>query len=269
MVGAYLPILPRIFVAGLLSVAFDLLGIALFGFGVIGSSQFGLAGCMGDDYAIVSQMSALTVSLLRACVPFLLLVVDGSGQTPSPQTTNTTKSVVNSAKLGSVTCLNAGEAFEMFDLNREQWHVVDGAIQGKVGAETGKGEFLTKKPFNASEFSFGFSVRSRWYQGVVLLLDDSKFVFSRGHWGNAATLSALNGVEKRLPGQVLEAGQYHAVELHYAQGEATVYYDGKPVEKRRFAKHSSIPIFFVGFIGYDTDYSIKDLFLVTKQVGGG
>lgn len=221
---------------------------------------------MGDNYVIVPQMNAFTG--LRVCAPFLLLVVNGFGQTPSPQAAHPTKSVVNSVKLGSVTCLDPSEIFETFDLNREQWHVVDGAIQGKVGAETGKGEFLTRKPVNASEFSFGFNVRSRWYQGVVLILDDSKFVCSRGHWGNTATLSSLNGAEKRLPGQVLEPDQYHAVELRYAQGEATVYYDGKPIEKRRFLKHSPKPNFFVGFLGYDTEYSIKDLFLVTKQVGG-
>ena len=223
---------------------------------------------MGDDYAIIPKMNAFTVSLFRACVPFLLLVANGSGQTPRPQTANGTKSAVNSVKLGSVTSLSPEELFEMFDLNRDQWQVEDRAIQGKVGADTGKGEFLTRKPFTASELSFGFSVRSKWYQGVVLILDDSKFICSRGHWGNTATLSSLNGVEKRLRGQVLETDQYHAVELHYAQGEATVYYDGKPIEKRRFLKHSSNPKIFVGFIGYDGEYSIKDLFLVTKQMGG-
>jgi hypothetical protein len=232
------------------------------------SNQLGLAEWMDDEYEITPKMNAFTGLLVRGCVPLLLMVVNGTGQTPSPQTTSATKFVVNSVKLGSVTGLNPGEAFETFDLNREQWQVAGGAIQGKVSADTGKGEFLTKKPFNASELSFGFSVRSRWYQGLVLILDDSKFVFSRGHWGNTATLSSMNGVEKRLPGQVLEPEQYHAVELHYAQGEATVYYDGKPVEKRRFLKHSSHPKFFVGFIGYDGEYSIKDLFLVTKQVGG-
>ncbi len=213
-------------------------------------------------------MNAFGVCLVRVCVPFLLLVSNGSGQTPSPQTAGATKSVTHSVKLGSVPSLSASEIFDRFDLKHEQWQVVDGAIQGKVSADTGKGEFLTRNPFNASEFSFGFNVRSRWYQGVVLILDDSKFVFSRGHWGNTATLSSLNGVEKRSPGEVLQPDQYHAVELHYLQGEATVYYDGKPVEKRRFLKHSSNPKFFVGFIGYDGEYSIKDLFLVTKQVGG-
>jgi hypothetical protein len=215
-----------------------------------------------------SQMNTFTVSLVRVCALLLLMMLNGSGQTPNPQDANATKSLVNSVKLGKVTCLSHGDAVDMFGLKREQWDVAGGAIQGKVGAETGEGEFLTKKPLNASEISFGFSVRSKWYQGAVLIVDDSKFVFSRGHWGNTATLSSLNGVEKRLRGQVVEADQYHTVEIHYAQGEVTVYYDGKSVDKVRFLKHGSSPKFFVGFIGYNGDYSIKDMFLVTKQVGG-
>jgi len=231
------------------------------------SEHFCLIHIRGRGLLAHSQMNTSPmVSLARVCAIFLLLTVNGTGQTPSPQSAGGTK-VVNSVKLGSVKCLSDAEIFATFGLKREQWQVVDDTIKGKVSATSGEGEFLTKKPFNASEFSFGFSVRSKWYQGVVLILDDSKFVFSHGHWGNAATLSSLNGVETRLPGQVLEPEQYHAVELHYAQGEVTVYYDGKLAEKRRFLKHSSNPKFFVGFIGYDADYNIKGLFLKIKQVG--
>jgi len=212
-------------------------------------------------------MSTLKVSVARVCATLLLLVANGSGQTPNPQPANATKSVVNSVKFGSVKCLSIEEIFDTFNLKHEQWQVVDGAIKGKVSAASGEGEFLTKKPFNASEFSFGFSVRSKWYQEAILIVDDSRFIFSRGNWGNTATLSTLNGAEHRLPGQVFEPERYHTIELHYAQGEVTVYYDGKPVEKRRFLKHSSNPKFFVGFMGYDAEYSIKDLFLKTKQVG--
>ncbi|MDR3401382.1 MAG: hypothetical protein P4L99_02700 [Chthoniobacter sp.] len=203
----------------------------------------------------------------RVCALLLLLTLGVSGQAPRPQPAVATKPVANSVKFGNVQCLTTDEVFETFGLSHEQWQVVDGEIKGRVTANPGELHFLMKKPFSASEFVFGFNVRSKWYQGAVLILDDSKFVFSRGNWGNAATLSSLNGVEKRLPGQVLETDQYHAVEIHYAQGEVTVYYDGKVVDKRRFLKHSATPKFFVGFLGYDGEYSFKDFFLKTKQVG--
>ena len=72
---------------------------------------------MGDGYAIIPNMNALTVSFFGAGVSFLLLVVNGSGQTPGPQTANGAKPAVHSVKLGSVTSLSPDELFEMFDLN--------------------------------------------------------------------------------------------------------------------------------------------------------
>ena len=85
-------------------------------------------------------MSTLKVSVARVCATLLLLVANASGQTPNPQPAKATKSVVNSVKFGSVKCLSIEEIFDTFNLKREQWQVVDGAIKGKGQLHRAKGD---------------------------------------------------------------------------------------------------------------------------------
>ena len=152
------------------------------------------------------------------------------------------------------------QVIESFDMRGFTPDAAGECLVGSMGAIRNAGdERLVREPFKASQFEFGFSVKAKWYHGIVARFGAYSAHYSRGHWLNSATMLSTPGNERRFPRIVDKPDEFARVEARYDNGSLTFLYNGQleggvdiPPEYR------NEPI-VVGFCGYNSAYVIRDV----------
>lgn len=84
---------------------------------------------------------------------------------------------------------------------------------------------LTKAYRRGTIVHFGFSEKSKWYQGIVLCLDDKPYTYSRGHWTNSESAIFGNGQTHRKPDTVDSPDKWHTLDVQLEGGTISFFYD--------------------------------------------
>jgi hypothetical protein len=87
-----------------------------------------------------------------------------------------------------------------FTFPNKTFEIVDDHVTGTAPSlrhAAGSSQYVwLAAPVSYLNFEYGFSIKARWYQIAILNIDGRLYEFSRGHWGNAATL-VLDGAEEK------------------------------------------------------------------------
>ena len=105
-------------------------------------------------------------------------------------------------------------------------------------------------------------MKSKWYHGALVRFDDYFVYYSRGHWLNSATMVATPDGERRFNKKVEQPDQFSRVEVNYADGALTFYYNGEVEDVVDIPKRYRSGSIVVGFCGYNAAYAIRDVVLL-------
>ncbi len=160
------------------------------------------------------------------------------------------------------TPLTPEAARKFLSLPEADWIIEGDALFGHVGGgqphKNAPGKSAALGP--ATELHFSLSMSAKWYQGIIVWVDDARCQYSRGHWKNKESMLLLDGQEQHLPGKVEVADGWNTLAAVVKNEKIQFYYDGKlefeaPLQPPKEGGY----VFKVGFTSFNDTVRVKDV----------
>jgi hypothetical protein len=149
-------------------------------------------------------------------------------------------------------------------VTHSEWRVDEGAIAGRAGSIDGKsGLVLMKESISARSLEYGFKMKAKQYQAIVLMIDGKRYMYSRGHWFNGGGfLLTPDGPDRRKGTETITSRDWASLHASMANDLIVFKYNGEVVAKCPIRTNpGGAHEVRVGFASHQVTVAVKDLAL--------